>query len=239
MQVVILAGGKGSRVRAVAGGRPKSLLEVAGRPFIEHQFKLLLAGGVREVLLCVGFLGEQIEQHVGDGARFGLKVGYAREQPDRLLGTGGALVNALPGLRETFMVLYGDSYLPLDYSAVARAFERRRSRALMCVYRNAGQWDKSNVRVDGGRVVFYSKAALPGEADYIDYGLSVFKREVVQAYRESPLPLDLSRVLRDLVVAGELAAFVAQRRFYEIGKPEGLAELECHLQKKAAGRRPG
>ena len=226
MQVVIIAGGLGTRLKAVAPNTPKALVPVAGRPFIDHQFDLLKKHGLADVLMCVGYFADQIEKYVGDGARFGMRVKYSFEDPARLLGTGGALINALPQLQDSFFTLYGDSYLPTDYRAVARAFENGRWKALMSVYRNEGKWDKSNVRVDGDRVAFYSKAAKPGEADCIDYGLSAYRKSVIQAYREVTLPLDLARVQEDLVVRGEMGAFVVSERFYEIGKPEGLAELD-------------
>jgi len=232
MQVVILAGGLGTRLKAVASNAPKALVPVAGRPFIEHQFDLLRRNGLRDVLLCVGFRAEQIERHVGDGSPFEMRVKYSYEDPGLLLGTGGALLNALPHLADSFLVLYGDSYLPTDYIAVVREFEQGGYPALMCVYRNEGKWDKSNVRVDDGRVIFYSKQAGPGEADYIDYGLSAYRKSVIQAYHGVTLPLDLSQMQQDLVRRGEMAAFEVEQRFYEVGKPEGLAELEALLAKK-------
>lgn len=235
MQVVILAGGLGTRLRSVAPDLPKSLVPVAGRPFVEHQFDLLRKNGLQDVLLCVGFHGDRVQKHVGDGSAFGMRVRYSYEDPAQLLGTGGALLNALPHLREMFFVLYGDSYLPTDYQAVLRAFELSDRPAMMCVYRNEGQWDSSNVKVEGGTVVFYSKAAAVGEANYIDYGLSAYRKSVIQLYAGVTLPLDLGRMQEDLVRRGEVAAFDVKERFYEIGKPEGLAELEALLGKPRGG----
>lgn len=232
MQVVIIAGGKGTRIRSVAADLPKVLIPVAGRPFIEHQFELLQASGFRDILLCVGYLGEHVEAHVGDGSRFGVRVRYVWEAPDRLLGTGGALVNALPLLDSEFMALYGDSYLRADYRRVADRFHAIGLDALMCVFRNQGQWDRSNARVDGDRVVFYSKNAAPQEVDYIDYGLTVYRRRVIEAYREAPRPLDLQTILVDQIQGPGLAACIMPERFYEIGKPEGLAELEAVLARE-------
>lgn len=226
MQVVILAGGLGTRLKALAPDTPKALVKVAGRPFIEHQFDLLRRHELTRILLCVGHLGSQLEKHVGDGSRFGMQVRYSYEDPALLLGTGGALLNALSQLEETFLTLYGDSYLPTDYRAVVRAFHDRQARAMMCVYRNEGKWDRSNVRVSGDRVIFYSKAAQPGEADCIDYGLSAYRRSAVQAYVGVTMPLDLGRIQEDLVRRNEMAAYEVRDRFYEIGKPEGLEELE-------------
>lgn len=233
MQVVILAGGLGTRLRSVAAGTPKSLVPVAGRPFIDHQLDLLARHDLRDVLLCVGHLGEMIEDHVGEGSRFGLAVRYSREDPGTLLGTGGALLKALPQLDRTFLVLYGDAYLPTDYRAVVRAFEAGPDPVMMCVYRNENRWDRSNVRVAGDRVVFYSKSAGPGAADCIDYGLSAYRRSVLEAFADAALPLDLALVQQEMVRRGAMGAFVVRDRFYEIGKPEGLAELDALL---AAGR---
>ncbi len=229
MQTVILAGGLGTRIKDVAGDRPKSLIPVAGRPFIEHQFDLLRRHGLSDVLLAVGYRGQDIEGHVGDGSRFGMNVAYSYEPEDRLMGTGGALVNALSLLQDAFLVLYGDSYLPVDYGAVVKAFNVCGCPALMTVFRNEGRWDQSNTRIDKGKVVYYSKQAKPGEADYIDYGLSAWRRSVMESYRDAERPLDLARMQGDLVARGEMAAHVVTERFYEIGKPDGWKELNEKL----------
>lgn len=229
MQTVILAGGLGTRIKDVAGDLPKSLIPVAGRPFIEHQFDLLRRQGLTDVVLAVGYRGNEIEDHVGDGSRLGMRVVYSREPEDRLMGTGGALVNALPLLQEEFLVLYGDSYLPVDYAAVVDAFRACECPAMMTVFRNEGRWDRSNTRIDQGRVIYYSKQAMPGEADYIDYGLSAWRRSVMESYRDAERPLDLARMQADLVARGEMAAHVVTERFYEIGKPDGWKELNEKL----------
>lgn len=234
MQVVILAGGLGTRIQSVAGDLPKSLIRVAGRPFVEHQIALLKAHGLTDVLLCIGHRGEAIAAHLGDGSGLGVRISYSHDPPGGLLGTGGALVRALPLLKESFLVLYGDSYLPTDYTAVARAFVASPARAMMCVYKNDGKWDKSNVRLSGGKIVYYSKAAGPGEADHIDYGLSAYRRDVVAAYADRPLPFGLDTIQNDLVRQGKMAACVVQERFYEIGKPEGLVELDGTLRSQGA-----
>lgn len=233
MQVVILAGGLGTRLRSVAADVPKILVPVAGRPFVEHQFALLKKSGLTRVLICVGHLGDQVKAHVGDGSRWGLEVQFADEDPARLLGTAGALLNAGSKLESQFLVMYGDSYLPTDYAAFARWFKGHSFAAAMTVYRNAGRWDPSNTRIDGDRVVYYSKKAAPGEADYIDYGLSAFRRTTLERYQGEPRPLDLARVLGDLVQAGQLGAYEVQERFYEIGKPEGWSELDALLRRPA------
>jgi N-acetyl-alpha-D-muramate 1-phosphate uridylyltransferase len=239
MQTVILAGGLGTRIRSIAGNLPKSLIPVAGRPFIGHQLDLLTSSGQRDIVLCLGVGADQVERYVRDGAPWGLRVRCLREDPGQLLGTGGALVHALPLLDEQFMVLYGDSYLPLDYRAFVSDFEQRELDASTCVYRNLGRWDRSNVRVEQGRVVFYSKSARPGEADYIDYGLTAYRKRALEAFRHGPVPLDLERVWTDLIQRNALGAFVVSQRFYEIGSPEGLRELDEHLRGTVAGLQRG
>ena len=228
-QVVILAGGLGTRLRSVAGDRPKILVPVRGRPFVEWQLDLLRRCDATDVLLCVGYGSDRIESHVGDGGRFGVRVRYSHEDPDALLGTGGALVQALPALADRFLVLYGDSYLPVDYRDFARAFSRSGRPVMMSVYRNSGRWDRSNVRVENGSVTFYDKNAPPGAADCIDYGLIGLTREVIERRRQDNLPLDLATILGAAVRQGLVAAWMAPDRFYEIGSPDGLAELEAHL----------
>lgn len=229
-QTVILAGGMGTRIQCVSREVPKALLPVAGRPFLDHQLRLLAQTGITDVLLCIGYLGEQIEAFAADGSAWGLRIQYSREDPDHLLGTGGAIVQALPLLAPVFGILYGDSYLPFDFSRPYDALEASGLPALMCVHRNNHQWDPSNVRLEGNRIVFYSKKARKEEADCIDYGFSVFTRKIFERYAAGPFPLDLATVMSRLVEEQRLAAYETRERFYEIGKPEGLRELDQLLQ---------
>jgi NDP-sugar pyrophosphorylase family protein len=230
LQIVLLAGGLGTRLQSVAPDTPKAIVPVAGRPFIEHQFELLRKHGLTRALLCIGHFGEKIIAHVGDGSKFGMQVSYIQEDPKSLLGTGGALVNALPEIESEFAVMYGDSYLPVDYRDFVEKSRAQNRRAVMSVYRNGGLWDSSNTRIEGDRVVFYSKKSRPGECDFIDYGLTYFRREVIESYRSHLLPLDMATIQGGLVERGEMGAWEAPVRFYEIGKPEGLAELDAYLR---------
>jgi dTDP-glucose pyrophosphorylase len=227
--VAILAGGLATRMLPVTETIPKSLIPVAGEPFIAHQLRLLRREGVDNVVLCVGHLGEQIEAYVGEGSRFGLTVRYSYEASDRLLGTGGALRRALPLLGDTFFVLYGDSYLDIAYAPIALAFGRSGVPALMTVFRNDGAWDVSNVHFDGARVMRYDKRSPDPELRYIDYGLSVVSAGIF-ANRSSDEPFDLAEVYRSLAEAGRLAGYEATRRFYEIGSPNGLSEVDAYLR---------
>jgi len=233
MQVVILAGGMGTRIQSVAGNLPKAMIPVAGRPFILHQLDLLKRSGIDQVLLLVGYRGDMISDLLGDGSQLGFSIEYVHEKPDALLGTGGALVNAVDKLMPEFLLMYGDSYLPVDYRAMIEWYHNQQRPSVMSVYRNHGQWDASNVRIDGDYVVYYDKKAPPGSADFIDYGLSIFQRNIIASYRNHPMPLDLAVIQSDLVRAGQLAAYEVHDRFYEIGKPSGLAELDALLKESS------
>jgi N-acetyl-alpha-D-muramate 1-phosphate uridylyltransferase len=225
LPVAILAGGRATRLGELAEERPKALVEVAGAPFIDHQLRLLRDHEIQRVVLLIGHLGDQIRGAVGDGSRLGLEVEYA-EDPPGLAGTAGALRGALPLLGEEFMVLYGDTYLRIDYAAVADAFRASELLGLMTVLRNEGRWDTSNTVVAGDRIVRHDKRDPDPEMQWIDYGLGALRAQALDA---APQASDLSDVYARLAERGELAAYVATERFYEIGSPEALAETDHFL----------
>jgi len=224
--VAILAGGLGTRLGERAGDSPKALIEVAGAPFVFHQLALLRSHGANNVVMCVGHLGEQIEAAVGDGSRLGLTVSYSYDGATPA-GTAAAVRKALPLLGDPFHVLYGDTYLRIDYSRVERAFYDSGAPALMTVLANDGRWDTSNVVVAEGRVVAHDKRNATPEMRWIDYGLGVFSARAIAD--TAPESADLSDVYSELARRGLLAGFEATERFYEIGTPEALAETEEFL----------
>ena len=226
LPIAILAGGLATRLRPLTERIPKALVEVAGRPFVDWQLELLVSAGIKRVVFCVGYLGEMIEAHVGDGARFGLEVAYSYDGPT-LLGTGGALRQALPLLGEEFLVLYGDSFLPIEYAAVTEAFLKSNEPGIMTVLKNEGRWDSCNVWMDGGEIRLYDKKARLPEMQHIDYGLTGFRSEVFS--QRSAEAFDLAEVMRELVTKKEMAAFEVTERFYEIGSPAGIADLDAYL----------
>ena len=229
MQAVVLAGGLATRMRPRTLTLPKSMLEVAGRPFIDWQLEALARSGFARVTLCIGHLGEQLRERVGDGTAFGLAVDYSEDGPT-LLGTAGALRRALHLLEPTFLVTYGDSYLPFDYSAPLRDLDQHpEALGTMSVFENRGRWDASNTRVEGERVVSYEKGATSPDVTFIDYGAVALRREVVSALPEGAA-LGLDGVQADLARRGRLRALVARERFFEIGSEAGLAELDRKLR---------
>jgi D-sedoheptulose 7-phosphate isomerase len=227
LPVAILAGGLATRLRPITETIPKSLVEVAGRPFIEWQLEYLYQQGIRHVVLCLGYLGEQIERVVGDGVRYGLDVEYSYDG-DHLLGTGGALKKALPLLGEAFFIFYGDSYLPINFLDVETSFHQQNQFALMTVLKNGGCWDKSNVLFRNGALQEYNKQSPSIEMDYIDYGLGILSTDILKDYHDNK-PFDLADVYRKLSLKNQLAGYEVFDRFYEIGSIIGLKETEEFL----------
>lgn len=223
---VILAGGLATRLRPVTETIPKSLVEVAGEPFAAHQFRLLARLGIRRVVICAGYLWEQIRDFAGDGAAFGLEIDYSVDGPT-LLGTAGAIRKALPLLPEKFFVVYGDSYLPISHAPVQECFDRSGKRALMTVFRNEGQWDSSNVEFDGERIVAYDKKNRTSRMRHIDYGLGMFHRSVFEELGGGPS--DLAAVYGARLAAGDLEGLEVFERFYEVGSFSGIEELSALL----------
>jgi len=230
LPVAILAGGLATRLRPITEKIPKLLVEVAGEPFFTHQLRLLKKAGLTRVVLCVGHLGEQIVARYGDGAKWGVHLDYSFDG-EKLLGTGGALIRALPQLGDAFYVLYGDSYLPVDYAAVGRAFLASGRPALMTVFENHGAYDASNVWFEAGRIRLYSKTEKPAQMHHIDYGLGVFRADAFAACPRDAV-VDLAAVQGDFSRRGELAGFEVRERFYEIGSPAGLDELDGLLRRQ-------
>jgi N-acetyl-alpha-D-muramate 1-phosphate uridylyltransferase len=228
--VCVLAGGLGTRLGAAVADTPKPILPVAGEPFLLHPLRLLARAGATRAVLCVGYRGEQIAEALGP-ERFGIALSYAYDPP-QLAGTAGAIRAALPLLGERFLVLYGDTYLRIDYAAVDAAQAAGGRPALMTVLRNEGRWDRSNAAYADGVVAAYDKDVPTPEMRWIDYGLGVLTAAALDA---APGDRDLAGVYRTLARRGELAGYEATERFYEIGTPSALAETEAFF---VAQRRP-
>jgi MurNAc alpha-1-phosphate uridylyltransferase len=232
-QAVILAGGLATRMQPRTLTVPKILLEVrtreGSRPFADLQLEMLAKCNYRRVVLCVAFLGEQVREHVGDGKRWGLDVEYSDEGKE-LLGTGGALRNAASLLEETFLVTYGDSYLPFDYAAPLDSLRAHEDcDGVMSVFDNGGKWDASNVKTDGEWILAYEKGTKDPAFDHIDYGAIALRRTAVLELPERQRS-GLDELQTELARKRRLRAWVAHERFYEIGSPEGLAALEERLK---------
>jgi NDP-sugar pyrophosphorylase family protein len=228
LPVALLAGGLATRLRPITEKVPKLLIEVAGEPFFSHQIRLLKKAGLTHLVLCVGYLGEKIVELYGDGSKWGMKIEYSFDGP-KLLGTGGALIQALPKLGDAFYVLYGDSYLPINYLACGEAFLRSGRLGLMTVYENRELYDASNVWFADGEIKVYDKKHRVPQMHHIDYGLGLLQARALDGWPRHAV-VDLAGVYTKLVADGQLAGYEIKDRFYEIGSHAGLNELNALLR---------
>ncbi len=236
--VAVLAGGLATRLRPLTESVPKALLEVAGEPFIAHQLRLFKRNGIDRAVLCLGHLGDRVRDFVKDGAAFGVRVEHSFDGPT-LLGTGGALKKAAPLLGDVFWVVYGDSYLDTEYDPIRRSFLSQGRLALMTVCRNEGRWDRSNVLFEGGRIRVYDKNSRDPALKHIDYGLLLFRREVLDLIPAGE-KTDLTDILVRLIERDALAGHEVADRFYEIGSRDGIQETADYIrsQKSAPKGKP-
>lgn len=229
LDVLILAGGLATRLMPYTEKIPKSLVCVAGRPFIYHQLDLLLAQGIKRVILSVGHYGEMIEEKVGAKYKGQLEILYSYDGKE-LLGTGGAVQNSLEKIKgDIFFVTYGDSFLLEPLKNISSVFNTKSFDSILAVYKNQNRWDRSNCMYANGRVNLYCKKNPTIEMGYIDYGLSIFKKSIFKNYK-SKLKYDLGDVMADLSLSGRLAGYEAKSRFYEMGSRHGLLELDAYLK---------
>jgi NDP-sugar pyrophosphorylase family protein len=231
LPVAILSGGLATRMRPMTETIPKALLTVAGKPFVHYQLEALAMQGVKKVVLCLGYLGEMIEADIGDGSQFNIEVFYSYDG-NKLVGTGGALKKALSIIGDEFFVLYGDSFLPINFKSVEAFYKLAKKPALMTIFHNQGRWDSSNVEFENDNLIEYNKQLPNPRMKYIDYGLSVLTAEALKTPEWGDV-FDLSLVFHSLSRQSQLAGLEVFERFYEIGSPSGLADLEQFLRDKS------
>ncbi|WP_048148992.1 sugar phosphate nucleotidyltransferase [Methanolacinia paynteri] len=224
MQVAILAGGLATRLRPKTDKIPKSMILINGKPFLEYQITFLKEGGFSDFVICSGYLSEQIEDYFGDGKKFGVNIQYSNDG-DKLLGTGGALKNAEKLLNDEFFVIYGDSYVSLDFKNANSHFKKSGKLVLMTVYKNDNLYDISNIAVENGIVIKYDKKNNSKDLVYIDYGVLIFNKKVLEK-----IPANQSYPLENLIINliedQEVCAYETKERFYEIGSHTGLDEFK-------------
>jgi N-acetyl-alpha-D-muramate 1-phosphate uridylyltransferase len=222
MQTVILAGGLATRLRPITEKIPKALIEINGKPFIDYQLNYLKKKGMTNIVLCTGFLAEQIVDYVGNGSRYDLKIIYSNDG-DKLLGTGGAIKNAITHLDDDFFILYGDSFLPVEYNPVYEKFKQKNLSALMTILENNNLWDKSNVVFDGKQINLYDKKNSLPQMNYIDYGLSICKKDIFTKMTYNTF--DLAEIFTSLSKKNQLDFYEVKQRFYEIGSKQGIEDF--------------
>ncbi len=228
--VVILAGGLGTRLGSLTAGRPKALVPVAGKPFLFHQLELLRRKGLSHVILSVGYKAALIKRAVKAAKISGMRIEFVEDGPVPL-GTGGAVRKAAQLVDGPFFVLYGDSYLEINYLAVAQAYKKSGKKGLMTVYRNNNRLDKSNLIFRRGLIKRYSKNEVTPQMRHIDYGLTIINKEQLKSF-PAHRKFDLSAIFQKLIKKNEMAAVEVKKRFYEVGSPSGIQALEVHLARK-------
>ncbi len=232
MQTVILAGGLATRLRPLSEKIPKSMIMIHDRPFLEYQLDLLKRSNIDEVILCVGYLSDQIKEYFKNGEGFGIKIKYSDEQK-KLLGTAGALKKAEKLLEDEFFVMYGDSYLLIDFKAVMQYFKKHGKPSLMTVYKNYDNFDKSNVAIDGNLVKRHDKTNKTADMVYIDYGLSILNKKVLKNIPTGEF-YSLEDLFKKIIVKKELLAFEVSQRFYEVGSFNGIEDFKAYVERVEA-----
>jgi NDP-sugar pyrophosphorylase family protein len=223
MQAVILAGGLGTRLRPLTSSVPKPMVNVHDRPFLEYELTLLAQNGITDVVLCVGYLGEQITQHFGRGRTLGINIQYSwdGEQP---LGPIGAMKNAESLLGDSFFVLYGDSYLRLDYPALMDSMLFSNCLGAMAVLHNYHEYGPSDLVIADGMVREYDKKQSRPDLEWVNFGVSALRRQALQLVEPHRF-YDEEAFYGQLIAQRQLIAFEVKDRFYEIGSPSGLAQF--------------
>jgi MurNAc alpha-1-phosphate uridylyltransferase len=234
LPIAIIAGGLATRLKPITEKIPKALINIAGEPFIAHQLRHIKNQGIDKVVLCLGHLGEMIESFVGDGSNFDLEVNYSFDG-EPLLGTGGAIKKSLPLLGDAFFVMYGDSYLPISFKPVEKAFLNSKKSALMTIIKNDNLWDKSNVIYKEHDLIEYNKKNMLLDMEYIDYGLSIIKSSIFSPY-EDLCNFDLADIFHNISINNELQGYEVKDRFYEIGSYQGIKDAEEYLLKTSANK---
>ena len=227
--VVILSGGLGTRIKSKTKNHPKALLDIEGKPFIVRQLEYLSSQNIKKVIICAGYLGDQIQKVIGNGDAYNINVEYSFDG-EVLLGTGGSIKKALNKLDENFFILYGDSYLPISFKRVQEFFLKKNTSALMTIYKNESKFDKSNVYFKN-KTIIYNKDNPTAEMKYIDYGLNLVNKKIFKKFMNNDI-FDLSEVFTYLSENSMLNVMEIYDRFYEVGSEKGLINTIDYFKKK-------
>jgi histidinol-phosphate phosphatase family protein len=226
-QAVILAGGLGTRLLPLTADRPKPMVEVNGRPFIEYLIEQLREQGIDEVVLLLGHMASVVERHLGDGERFGIAISYSVTPPE--MQTLGRLKIALPMLEPLFLLLYCDNYWPLDLEALWRRYEEAQAPALVTVYRNLDHQTRDNVRVDpAGFVERFDPSRTDPELQGVEIGYALLDKQLFEGLDDPQLPFEAA-LYPKLIRERNLAAHLTDHRYYSIGSYERLARTEAFM----------
>ncbi|MCR5421656.1 MAG: HAD-IIIA family hydrolase [Lachnospiraceae bacterium] len=231
MQVVVLMGGLGTRLKEYTKECPKPLVKVCGKPFFDYSLRLLIHHGFKKFLFLIGYRADMIEDYYGDGSSLGISISYCYDGKE-LLGTGGAVRRAYDYLEDDFLLMYGDSFMDIDYEETLYRYYEGKSRgmqALMTVLKNGNRFDKSNVIMDGSSIRLYDKMNMTPEMDYIDYGVCIYEKKLFDDF-EVGVKFDIAILQNRLSIDKKMTAHIVTKRFYEIGSPAALNEFTEYVK---------
>lgn len=227
-QAVILAGGRGERLRPFTDHSPKPMYPVCGKPFIDRLIEQVKSFGITEVLLLLGYKAEQVQNELGDGSKYGIKISYDITPPE--YDTVERLLNAESKIRESFLLMYCDNYCPIDFEKLNEEYKQNNALVQFSVYANKDQYTKDNLMVaDGGRVITYDKTRKKAGLSGVDIGYAIVCKEVFELIGDEK---SFAAVYPKLVAAGKLYATVTEHRYYSIGGYERMALTEEFFREK-------
>lgn len=229
MQIVIMAGGMGTRLRPLTYEIPKPMVVVGGKPYLYYQLKYLQKFGYTDVLILIGYLGHYIQDYFKDGDDLGLNISYSIENEP--LGTGGALKGAQSLLQEVFMLIYGDSFLPIDLKNLENSFNYSSMAGMVVVYDNRENTDvTSNIAVDAQDTILkYKKNSNDHDLNYVDAGISIFNKNVCDLIPDKKKKSLEEEIFPSLVEQRKLFAYITNQRFYDIGNIQRLSVFENYI----------
>jgi NDP-sugar pyrophosphorylase family protein len=232
MQVAVLAGGLGTRLRPITDRLPKCMTPVGDKPFLYYLLQLFKEKGTDEVILCTGYLGEQIEEYFGNGKNMGLRLLYSREN-GCLLGTGGALKLAEPILHDSLLVVNGDTYLNIDYKTIYEDFNMSKAQALIVASQCPTDTCGDLAVDDNFNVTAYDKTNPVGK-DYVNAGVMGLKRDILAEVNPAQVVSLEADIFPNLISRGDVRACITAKQFYDIGSFSGLGIFERTIKEICA-----
>jgi NDP-sugar pyrophosphorylase family protein len=226
--MVILCGGLATRLGSLTKNVPKSLIKIYEKPFLQYQIEILKKRSINDIVLCVGHLSEQIKEYFGNGEKFGVNIKYSYDG-DKQLGPIGAIKNAEKLLEKEFFIMYGDSYLDIDFQKISSYFNEFDKLGLMAVYKNFDKYDKSNLIIKNNMIIAYGEKERTKDMVYIDSGTSILKKEALNLIPKQTF-FSTGDFFTKLISKNELLAFEIEKRFYHIGNPEALEEFSNFIK---------
>jgi len=215
MQAVILAGGLGTRLRPLTYQIPKIMIPIRGKPFLEYLLRLLERNKLKNIILCVGYLGEKIENYFSDGKKWGMNIKYSFEK--EALGTGGAVKNAENLLENEFLLLNGDTFLNIDYQNLISYFYAKQKLGTMVIFKNQPKSALNNVEINSKNEVINYNKKEEKSANCIDAGVQVYKKSILELISPNKIVSLEEEIFPILIQKKELAAYPTNQKFYDIG----------------------